>query len=301
MRGWMLVGMVLVCGPAMAADTVHSLNAVPGALKTPEGKSTFAQQMAGAEPPDLLGLTLPAGMTAASVAALVLPPGNAAPLNAVGVKPVPGEAGLFAAIVCTGGDVPAGPDDARCSAYSGDAAVQSLKVYAGLLRMTPGTAPALAVRPVAVNTMADWRNTDLPDAPDALQDASGDSIPATSFSGFDLAPYVIAPGVRAFGLRGKWEDGYSGGMAEYSALYLFAAIDGALTQVFTAPMSEYRDIAGDWHKDGTRDHQITDVAKLLSIARHASDGYSDVRLTRRGGKGADVFRWSAGTYKRVER
>jgi hypothetical protein len=44
------------------------------------------------------------------------------------------------------------------------------------------------------------------------------------------------------------------------ALYLFAIGGDRLRQVFAAPMSAYRDIAGDWHKDATRDHDITDSA-----------------------------------------
>ncbi len=288
-------------GPAARAQTVHSLSEVPGALTTPDGRSTFARQMAGAAAPDPLGLKLPAAITASAVAALLLPAGDAAPLNAVGAKPLPGATDLYVAMACTGGDVPTKPEDARCTAYSGDAAVKSLKVYVGLLRMEPGAAPTLAARPVAVDSKADWRDTDLPDAPDVLGDAGGDAIPATAFSGFDLAPYVIAPGVRAFGLRGTWTDGYSGGMAEYGALYLFAANGGALKQVFTAPMSEYRDIAGDWHKDQTRDHQITDLADVLIVTPYSTDGHFDLLLHRRGGKESAVFRWSSGIYRRVEK
>jgi hypothetical protein len=295
MRGWILGATLLLLAPGAGAQTVHALDKVPGALKTPEGKSTFAQQMAGAPAPDLLGLKLPPGFTAAAVAALLRPPGDTAPLNAVGVRALPGEAGLYAAVLCTGGDVPVKPDDPACTAYSGDAALASLTLHVGLLRMLPGAAPALAARPVTVDSRVDWSRTDLPDAPEA---ADGAPIPASEFSGFDLAPYVIAPGVRAFGLRGKWEEGYSGGMAEYTALYLFAVQGGALRQVFTSPMSEYRDIAGDWHKDQTRDHHITDLADVLIIGTHRTDGYFDLRLRRRGGRQEAVFHWAGGRYQR---
>jgi hypothetical protein len=299
MRGWVVGGALLLLGSAAAAQTVHSLDQVPGALSTPEGKGVFAQQMAGAPAPDLLGLKLPAGMTASTVAALLRPAGDAAPLNTVGVKPLPGEAGLYVAVVCTGGDVPSKPDDDHCTAYSGGDAVASLKVYVGLLRMQPGAAPTLAALPVAVDRRVDWRHTDLADAPEALDDASGDLIAATGFSALDLAPYVIAPGVRAFGLRGKWDDGYSGGLAEYQALYLFGVKDGALRQVFAAPMSEYRDVAGEWHADQTRDHEITDLADLLIVTPKITNGYFDLHLKRRGGKETALFQWSAGSYQRV--
>ncbi|HTC08825.1 MAG TPA: hypothetical protein VK726_08610 [Acetobacteraceae bacterium] len=90
-----------------------------------------------------------------------------------------------------------------------------------------------------VDDLANWRDTDLPAAPQALDDAKGDSVAPDGFDGFDLAPYQIAPGQRAFGLRGKWSEACSGGGAEYSALYLLAVVDGAVEQILAVPMSAH--------------------------------------------------------------
>lgn len=273
MRGWAIGTAVLLSGPALWAQTVHSLNDVPGALTTPDGKSTGARQMPGAEPPDHLGLKLPAGMTAAAVAAPLLPAGDPAPLNAVGVKPVPGEMGRFAAIVCTGGDVPAHPDDTRCSAYSGEDAVKSLTVYVGPVRMTAAAGPvAVAGGRRYQGGLAQHRS------------AGCAGCTARRRLGYDSGRQLLGLRSRAlFRCPGR------------ARLRVARQMGGWIFR----GMAEYRDIAGDWHKDHKRDHHITDLADLLIVPPHSSEGYFDPRLNRRGGKVSELFRWAAGMYWRA--
>ena len=58
-------------------------------------------------------------------------------------------------------------------------------------------------------------------------------------------------------------------------------------------MSACSEIAGDWYKDGTRDHDITDVANLLVVLRHETAGHFDLELRQRHGKARQVWRWDA--------
>jgi hypothetical protein len=275
----------------LGAEAAKSLDQVPARLKTPEGKKVFEEQIEGKTPPDALGLHLPQGLTAKDIAALVLPPANKTPLNAVGAKPLPDQPDLYAAVVCTGGDVPTQATDAQCSEFSGSAKVH-LQAYLGLLEMKPGAAPKLAAKPVAVNGLMDWSDTDLPDAPDAAQGADGGIAPS-AYESLDLAPYRIAPDQRAFGLRGTWSDGYAGGFGSYNALYLFAVVDGALKQVLAVPMSSYRSIAGDWNKDGTRNHETTEGANVLIVTKQVTEGHFDLLLKSRTGKKQRLYQWSA--------
>ncbi|MGH7042975.1 MAG: hypothetical protein ACREFY_12700 [Acetobacteraceae bacterium] len=127
-------------------------------------------------------------------------------------------------------------------------------------------------------------------APAALGDAKGDTIGPDSFDRFDLAPYRIAPDQAAFGLRGAWAEGYSGGMASYGALYLFAISHGALCRVPAVPMSSNQDLAGEWHKNGTRDHQISQGANLLIISAHRTAGHFDLLLKSRDGRWHQTYR-----------
>jgi hypothetical protein len=275
----------------MGAEAAKSLDQLPAKLKTPEGKKVFEEQIEGKTPPDALGLHLPQGLASKDIAALVLPTANKAPLNAVGAKPLPDQPGLYAAVVCTGGDVPTQATDSRCAEFSGSAK-PPLQAYLGLIETQPGAAPKLAAKPVAVNGLVDWSDTDLPDAPDAAQGADGGIAPS-AYESLDLAPYRIAPDQRAFGLRGTWSDGYAGGMGSYNALYLFAVVDGALKQVLAVPMSSYRSIAGDWNKDGTRNHETTEGANVLIVTKQMTSGHFDLLLKSRTGKGQQLYRWSA--------
>lgn len=273
------------------AETAKSLDQVPSKLKTPEGKKVFEEQIQGKTPPDALGIHLPQGLTAKDIAALVLPPDNKAPLNTVGAKPLPDQPGLYAAVVCTGGDVPTSPTDVQCDEFSGSAKVH-LQAYLGVIEMQPGAAPKLAAKPALVNGLIDWSDTDLPDAPDAAQGADGGIAPS-AYESLDLAPYRIAPDQRAFGLRGTWSDGYAGGMGSYNALYLFAVVDGALKQVLAVPMSSFKSIAGDWHKDGMRDHDTTEGAHVLIVTKQMTAGHFDLLLKNRKGKAQQLYQWSA--------
>lgn len=253
------------------AQTARSLDQVPSLLKTPESKGVFAQQIEGKAAPDALGVHLPPALSAQGIATLLVPADDKTPLNTVGAKPLPGQSGIYVAIVCTGG-----------------------AVYLGEIEANEGTAPHLIAKPAKVDGMVNWRDTELPSAPDALDEAKGDTIRPDSFDGFDLAPYRISPDQRAFGIRGTWSDSYSAGMGSYSALYLFAVVDGALRHILAVPMSSYTDIAGDRHKDGTRSHEISQGANVLIVSTHSTNGHFDLLLKSRTGHWHRLFRWSVG-------
>lgn len=293
---WLVLCLLLAIAPQISrAETAKSLGQVPSLLKTPEAKKVFKEQMEGAPTPDKLGTHLPAGLTAKGIAALLLPANNKAALNSVGAKPLPDQPDLYVAIVCTGGDVPSGPDDMQCNQFrfSVSNAKSPLQAHLGVIEAKAGAAPRLIAKPVMVDGMVNWRDTELPSAPDALDDAKGDEISPQQYDGFDLAPYRISTTERAFGLRGVWSDGYSGGMGSYNALYLFALVDGSLKEILAVPMSSYKDVAGDWHKDRTRSHEITQGANVLIVTKHSTDGHFDLLLKSRSGHWHRMYRWSA--------
>lgn len=285
--------MLTFSAQAAWAETARSLDQVPSLLKTPESKEVFKEQMGGKPAPDKLGAHLPPGLTAKQITALLLPAGDEAPLNVVGAKPLPDQADLYVAIVCTGGDPPRGPDDMQCNQFPGGDSGPPLQARLGVIEAKAGAAPRLVAKAVTVNGLVNWRDTELPSAPDALDEAKGDEISPQQYDGFDLAPYNIAKDQRAFGLRGAWFDGYSGGMGSYNALYLFAIVDGALKQILAVPMSSYKDTAGDWHKDGTRSHDITQGANVLIVSKQGANGHFDLLLKNRTGHWRRLYQWSA--------
>ncbi len=290
-----VVALLLLAGTANA-ETVHSLDQVPGHLKTPEARETFREQIVGKPAPDRLGAHLPAALPAAAVTRLLVPDGDRAAATVVGAKPWRSD--LFVAIVCTGGAPPFDPKAPQCGRPDRVSKAPPLHIYLGVLEHK-GAAPKLLAKSGPVDCAMRWDDSGLPRQPAAADEANGAPIAPDSIDRFDLAPYVIAPGQTAFGLRGTWSEGYSGGGASYTGLCLYAAEGTRLKQVLAVPMSAYADIAGEWHKDGTRDHDITEADNVLQISTHKAHGHFDVTVKNRKGRWRRTFRWSqaAGAYR----
>lgn len=289
---------LLLAGPAIG-QTVHSLGQVPGALKTPEAEAAFAQQIEGQPAPDALGVRLPAALSAAQIDSLLVPASDTSPAAIVGARPMPGQPGVYVAIVCTGGNAPGPSDDKTCDQTDVGAAHPEMHAYVGLIAAVAGAPPRLIAKPAGLDGKVDWQDTILGDAPDGADDAGGGVLTPDAITGFDLAPYVIAPGERAFGLLGEWNVGYAGGGAQYHALYLFAVEDGAVVQILATPMSFSKMLAGDWHKDGTRDHDLSEGANVIVVTSQLTGGHFDLLQKARGGGASRRFKWSAAT-KRYE-
>ncbi|HVZ51076.1 MAG TPA: hypothetical protein VG986_03860 [Pseudolabrys sp.] len=296
----LLAGLLAIaCGQFANAETVHSLDQVPNRLKTPEAKKFFSEQMQGKPAPDLLGVHLPAGFSIEAIVGALVPPNDKGKPHLVGAKPWPARPNSYVAIVCTGGSEPYSAGESSCARSPNDDKEPPLRVYLGVLARNDGGAVSLAAASGAIDCATDWSRTNLPRQPSAADDAKDGLVKPESFDRFDLANYKIAPDQIAFGLRGAWSEGYAGGGANFTALCLFVPDGSRLRQVLAAPMSAYADIAGDWHKDGTRDHDITDAANLLVLSRHRTDGYFDLLLKNRGHDKTQIFHWvkSAAGYR----
>jgi hypothetical protein len=292
---WKLAaGLLLLAGTA-SAETVHSLDQVPSRLKTPEARETFREQIVGKPAPDRLGTHLPAALPATAIRRLLVPGDDRAAATVVGARPWRSD--LDVAIVCTGGAAPLDPQAPQCSRADPGSKEPPLHIYLGVIEVKDA-APKLIAKSGAVDCAMRWDDSGLPRQPVAADDAQGAPIAPDSVDRFDLAPYTIAPGQTAFGLRGTWNESYSGGGASYTGLCLFAAAGAQLKEVLALPMSAYADIAGDWHKDGTRDHDITDADNVLLISKHATEGHFDLVVKNRKGRWQRTFRWSqaAGAY-----
>ena len=237
--------------------------------------AVFPPTRADAWAPGAAALGVPPALPAEQIVALLVPAADTAPRHLVGAKPWPGHPGQFVAIVCTGGAAPYSdaPTTPRC-AQPEIKSEPPLHVYLGVVAAPAGAAPRLIAKRGPIRAATDWRLTDLP-TPDAAQDAAGPVAPG-QIARFDLAPYRIAPGQTAFGLRVAWQDMYSGGGGYFSALCLYAIEAGRLRRVLAVPMHAQQMIAGDWHKDGTRDHQETDAANLLVVTRTRRAGHFDL-------------------------
>lgn len=283
--------MLLLALPAVAT-TVHSLGEVPAHLRTPEARHFFAVEMQGKPAPDGLGTHLPPVLSAATIRGLLLPGRRAVP-TLIGAEPWQVRPDLYVAIVCTGGAVGDAGEGPRCAGPGSGEKGLSPKAYLGVIAAKHGAPPKLLAVGGPIDGAVSWRDSGLPRQPMAADGAHGAPIAPDKVVRFDLAPYKIAPHAPAFGLRVAWRESYAGGGAYFTGLVLFAIEGRKLRQVLAVPMSAYSDIAGDWHKNGTRDHDITDAANILIVSRHLTDGHFDLIIKQRHARWHRIFRWSA--------
>jgi len=289
---------------AHAAGSAHSLDQVPAKLASSDTRAAHSRDMGNGPEPDGFGVRLPPGFTKEALIAQLAPGANPARVVLVGAKPWPQRPGAFVAIVC------AAPTDelARavlrfraptdCDGYERGADADTTKglIWLGVFERGPDGTPRLVARTdQPVDQPTDWSQTNL-DNPDYLEQAKSHddlALRPERWLRFDLAPYALRAGDAAFGVRAGWSIGYAGGGASFEALYLFRIDGKTLRVVFAQPMMFYRNIAGDWHADGTRDHDITDGSNTLSVLSTSTEGFRDLQLRERGGKWRQTFRWSA--------
>ncbi|HDR9481845.1 TPA: hypothetical protein QDC20_003260 [Burkholderia aenigmatica] len=284
---------------AHAAGTAHSLDEVPGKFSSPEARAAYARDMSGAPEQDGFGVHLPPGFTKQALVAQLAPGQPLGRVVLVGAKPWPQRPGAFVAIVC------AAPTDglARdvlklgvptdCEGYEHHPGVDDTKelVWLGVFERGADGAPCLVARTEQpLDQAIDWSQTNI-ESPDPAR-TEDVAIRPERWLRFDLAPYALRAGDAAFGVRAGWSAGYSGGGASFEALYLFRIDGKTLRVVFAQPMMYYQDVAGDWHRDGTRDHDITEASNTLNVLPASTEGFHDLQLRQRGGKWRQTFRWS---------
>ena len=294
LRTLALLLLCLATAPAFA-QRAKSLDAVPDLLASPEAKAVWAEQMQGCPAPDHLGTRELAGLDAGTLRRLLVPDVADDRIVLLGARRWAQHPGHVVALVCYRADAPHNaPAEPSCE--TGNTA-QVL----GVLRVSDAGDAQLVARLRLDDGIAwpllSWGG----EQPLRMEEAGAAAIPER-WERFDLAAYRLSNGAPALGLRGGWSEGYAGGGAFYSALYLFELRGDTLKQVFGAAISMYRDIAGSWNDDGTRAHDIEEWAGVLVVEPRAHRGYQDLRLRERGGRGGDLYRWSpaADGYRRVE-
>ncbi|MEO6918639.1 MAG: hypothetical protein ABI171_06520 [Collimonas sp.] len=277
--------------------TVRSIDEVHGAINNRDARAAFDREMSGAPIPDGFGTQLPQGFTKDLLVAQLAPERDPARLVLAGAKPWPQHPGWYVAVVCL---APTPELAARsltsarssCDGFSDD---PDNEIWLGVFNHSSGAIPHLIARtesPVAAPT--DWGSTNI-DAPQAIgsEDGKGpaEGLP-DNWQRFDLAPYLLRDGDYAFGVRAGWSEGYAGGGASFESLYLFRIDGKSLRVVFSQPMLFNKMIAGDWHKDGTRSHDIYYGSNSLNVLPRMTAGFHDLQLREQRGKWRQAFRWS---------
>ncbi|UNM03403.1 hypothetical protein H4O05_01395 [Citrobacter freundii] len=269
------------------ATTVQNLDAVPGVIQHTEGKQIFAEQMAGATPAKGFG-ELPQGLSENQWIGWVAPNENPNNLILTGAKAW-GKEGKYIGIACFADNQ---ADAGQAKKYADNTCPENYnngranKLYLGVFSWQNQQLQPIARSEKPLNQISAWNKA-------AEKESDDESVrPLAYYTKLDLAPYRIAPDTLAFGVRGGYSDAYSGGGAFYEVLELYTIKDSKIINVFSGLVYYYSDIAGDWNKDGTRQHDISESKYILKLRSAKTQGFYDLEVVNLQDKSSQIFHWS---------
>ncbi len=208
-------------------------------------------------PAPCLGAKLPDGVSRDEIVRLVVPAdqlASADAVNLVGAVPWKARPGSLVAVVQAGGTGTMGG-----------------RSWLGVIERTAGGPRLVARTEQPFVPRSDWG---LLDGDGPVQEPGDEELVR-----FDLARYVLT-GDRdvAIGLRTLAYEGYAGGGAEFEALHLFRLEGTRLVHVLDVPIRTYKLIAGEWHDDGTRDHEEEMTRLVLVVEKTSTGGVHDLTI-----------------------
>lgn len=269
------------------ATTVQNLDAIPGVIQHTEGKQIFAEQMAGATPAKGFG-ELPQGLSENQWIGWVAPNENPNNLILTGAKAW-GKEGKYIGIACFADNQ---ADAGQAKKYADNTCPENYnngranKLYLGVFSWQNQQLQPIARSEKPLNQISAWNKA-------AEKESDDESVrPLAYYTKLDLAPYRIAPDTLAFGVRGGYSDAYSGGGAFYEVLELYTIKDSKIINVFSDLVYYYSDIAGDWNKDGTRQHDISESKYILKLRSAKTQGFYDLEVVNLQDKSSQIFHWS---------
>ncbi len=134
-----------------------------------------------------------------------------------------------------------------------------------------------------------------------VQDAPGEGVLYdTDLEGIDGATFNLGNNQFAFALKMNHSEGYAGGFASYQSFHLMTIDDSNVVELLTAPVYAMQNFSGDWHKDGTRAHEVNENKLVVVVMPTEHDGYKDVVIRQvRGGHHVFKMQWSSKQKKYV--
>ena len=286
MKKFVPLALLASFSPAFAT-TVQNLDAVPSAIQHTEGKQIFAEQMAGATPAKGFG-ELPQGLSENQWIGWVAPNENPNNLILTGAKAW-GKDGKYIGVACFADNQ---ADAGQAKKYADNTCPENYnngranKLYLGVFSWQNQQLQPIARSEKPLNQISAWNKA-------AEKESDDESVrPLAYYTKLDLAPYRIAPDTLALGVRGGYSDAYSGGGAFYEVLELYTIKDSKIINVFSDLVYYYSDIAGDWNKDGTRQHDISESKYILKLRSAKTQGFYDLEVVNLQDKSSQIFHWS---------
>ncbi|HTA65371.1 MAG TPA: hypothetical protein VK753_07695, partial [Xanthomonadaceae bacterium] len=228
-------------------------------------------------------------------------PGRDASLaTLVGVKAWPYRPDTWIAIVCLAPDRAHFQQDMSyssgkpvCQADSeggGEGDYTPKEVHLAVLGYRPPDQPPhlLASYGKPLDVKVGWQETSL-EGP--MWNENDGAVAPYGYDRFDFAAYRISPTQTAFGVRVSWSESYAGGGADFMGILLFVQDGDRLRNILAEPIYYMKNLAGDWHKDGTRSHDIEEGQAAIVMLPHQTHGHFDLRISTSQPKSRLDFAW----------
>ncbi|MEY3880588.1 MAG: hypothetical protein RIQ94_1384 [Pseudomonadota bacterium] len=304
----MVIGLVLfivsLLVTAKPPKQVSSVDQVSKQIKSKAGLQQYNEQMSGTAKPDGFGALLPTGLTAKEIVALIAPTEDLGLATLVGAKAWPYRPNSFVAIACFAktkavfdsdkdyNKEPACKRDYDPNQKNGIQYVDQ-SVYLGVLEYkADAIKPALIAsygKPLDIKTS--WKSSQLEGPSQDVDEGDEINLMPEEYMRLDFALFKLTDTDTAIGLRLGWNEGYAGGSGYFEALSLFK-IDGTqLINILSEPIYYYQDLAGYWHNDGTRDHELYEGQNVLSFLPSKTQGYYDIQIKTQDSKWKKGFQW----------
>lgn len=271
---------MLLLSNIICARTVHSLDAVYRNIKHSAGREFFAEELGGVKPLDYFGrhyFSKPNEFIKilALIDAKKVSEGN---WHFAGIKAWPSQPDTYIFIACS--SIQKDDNDYCHYLEKGKTiiAVQHLDRVKGFL---------LLAKPWIENS------DDLQSSAFLLDNDLGEEVIGNPRR-YDFAPYRLSSNVLAFGIRHNTFTSYAGGGANDESVTLFAVINGELLPIFNAPTYHLANYAGDWHEDGTRDHELHENKYIIKILPTSHSGMKDILWSEKGNakKVSMIYHWN---------
>ncbi len=273
----------------ISARTVRSLDEVPNTIQYSEGKNHYSSQMSGVEQKKHYN-NLPKGLSEINFINWLAPDKNSSNLIFTGIKPW-GKNQTYIGVACFAKDEKEKLNltnvSQQCSPYTDE------ELFIGVFQWKDQQFTPIAKSKDKIDLKISWNHSqlDYPVELDLLDEENRQFSPYR-YDKLDLAPYKLSNTITAFGLRSSFFESYSGGGAYFEALHLFIIKDGDILNIFSEPVYFFKDIAGNWNDDSTRQHDITEGKNIVLVLNSKTDGFHDLQIKSLDSNWKKTFIWS---------
>lgn len=272
--------------------TVPSLDKVANEIRSKEIAAEYAYQMEGTTNPNSFGsVARHDADTVNAIVKLLAPQINTTHIGLIGLKKWQGN--QYIASLCAYHE-PMKWDYAADKAHYADCDnnIQTFQQITLAVVEQKNGVWQLVAEPYTETFGKKLTEQDIKHSAFALENHTDETV-LGKLSRLDFAPYQLNENTRAFGVRYTAIVGYSGGGAFNQAMTLFAVLNGKLRPVLTTDTYAFEDLAGEWNKDGSRQHHVQSAEYILKISPQKTHGFYDIiwRETRSKKPQQKIFKW----------